>query len=38
VPVDFLSAPQIASYGRYGDAPSARQLERFFHFDDRAAS
>jgi hypothetical protein len=35
VPVDFLSAAQIASYGRYGDAPSARQLERFFHFDDR---
>jgi hypothetical protein len=35
VPVDFLSAAQIASYGRYGEAPSARQLERFFHFDDR---
>jgi hypothetical protein len=30
VPVDFLSAAQIASYGRYGEAPSARQLERFF--------
>ena len=35
MPVDFLSAAQIASYGRYGEAPSARQLERFFHFDDR---
>jgi TnpA family transposase len=34
VPVDFLSAAQIAGYGRYGEAPSARQLERFFHFDD----
>ena len=34
MPVDFLSAAQIASYGRYGEAPSARQLERFFHFDD----
>jgi hypothetical protein len=27
VPVDFLSAAQIAGYGRYGEAPSARQLE-----------
>jgi len=35
VPVDFLSAAQITSYGRYGEPPSARQLERFFHFDDR---
>ncbi|MCA1680333.1 MAG: DUF4158 domain-containing protein, partial [Actinobacteria bacterium] len=35
MPVDFLSAAQIASYGRYGEAPAARQLERFFHFDDR---
>jgi TnpA family transposase len=35
VPVDFLSAAQIARYGRYGEPPSARQLERFFHFDDR---
>jgi len=34
VPVDFLSAAQIAGYGRYGEPPSARQLERFFHFDD----
>jgi hypothetical protein len=34
VPVDFLSAAQIAGYGRYGEAPSSRQLERFFHFDD----
>ena len=35
MPVDFLSAAQIAGYGRYGEPPSARQLERFFHFDDR---
>lgn len=35
MPVDSLSAAQIASYGRYSEAPSARQLERFFHFDDR---
>ena len=35
MPVDFLSAAQIASYGRYGEPPSVRQLERFFHFDDR---
>lgn len=27
--VDFLSAAQIAGYGRYGEPPSARQLERF---------
>ena len=35
MPVDFLSATQVAGYGRYGEPPSARQLERFFHFDDR---
>ena len=35
MPVDFLSTAQIAGYGRYGEPPSARQLERFFHFDDR---
>jgi hypothetical protein len=35
VPVDVLSAAQIAGYGRYGEPPSARQLKRFFHFDDR---
>jgi TnpA family transposase len=34
VPVDFLSAALSAGYGRYGEAPAARQLERFFHFDD----
>ena len=34
MPVDFLSTAQIAGYGRYGEPPSARQLERFFHFDD----
>jgi len=35
VPVDFLSADQQAAYGRYSEPPSAAQLERFFHFDDR---
>jgi len=35
VPVDFLSASQLAAYGRYGETPSAAQLERFFHFDER---
>jgi TnpA family transposase len=35
VPVDFLSAAQIAAYGRYGEPPSVAQLERFFHFDER---
>jgi hypothetical protein len=35
VPIDFLSPGQLASYGRYGEPPSAAQLERFFHFDDR---
>jgi hypothetical protein len=35
LPVDFLSAAQIASYGHYGEPPSVRQLERFFHLDDR---
>jgi hypothetical protein len=35
VPVDFLSPGQLASYGRYGEVPSAAQLERFFHFDER---
>jgi TnpA family transposase len=35
VPVDFLSAGHQAAYGRYSEPPSAAQLERFFHFDDR---
>jgi hypothetical protein len=35
VPIDFLSPGQLASYGRYGEPPSAAQLERFFHFDER---
>jgi hypothetical protein len=35
VPVDFLTRGQLAGYGRYYEPPSAAQLDRFFHFDDR---
>jgi Domain of unknown function (DUF4158) len=35
VPIAFLSPGQQASYGRYSEPPSAAQLERFFHFDER---
>ncbi len=35
MPVDFLSAAQVAAYGRYAEPPSLAQLERFFHFDER---
>ncbi len=35
VPVDFLTRSQLAGYGRYCEPPSAAQLERFFHFDER---
>lgn len=35
MPVDFLSAGQLAGYGRYAEPPSVAQLERFFHFDER---
>ena len=35
MPIDFLSPGQLTSYGRYGEAPSVAQLERFFHFDER---
>jgi hypothetical protein len=35
VPVDFLTRGQLAGYGRYCEPPSAAQLDRFFHFDDR---
>jgi hypothetical protein len=35
VPVDFLTAAQVAAYGRYEGPPSVAQLERFFHFDER---
>ena len=35
MPVDFLSAAQVAAYGRYAEPLSVAQLERFFHFDER---
>lgn len=35
MPVDVLSAGHRAAYGRYSEPPSAAQLERFFHFDER---
>ena len=35
MPVDFLSAGQLAAYGSYAEPPSVAQLKRFFHFDER---
>ncbi len=35
MPIDFLSPGQLTTYGRYAEAPSVAQLERFFHFDER---
>jgi hypothetical protein len=35
VPVEFMSAGQLAAYGRYAEPPSVAQLNRFFHFDER---
>jgi len=35
VPVDFLSGRDMAAYGRYVEPPSAAQLERFFHYEER---
>ena len=35
MPVDFLSAGQLAAYGCYAESPSVGQLARFFHFDER---
>ena len=35
MPVDFLSGRDMAAYGRYAEPPSAAQLERFFHYNER---
>jgi hypothetical protein len=34
VPVEFLSDREVAAYGRYTEAPSPAELDRWFFLDD----
>jgi TnpA family transposase len=34
VPVEFLTDEQASAYGRFTDAPSQGELERYFFLDD----
>lgn len=34
MPLEFLSAAQVAGYGRFGGVPSQADLERFFVLDN----